>query len=232
MRIHPHSFVTLAICLLLLASCSSPPKAPAVDERSKRPANAAMAVDLQTCQSELHSTRIVATESSRLAEFTAVSLQRAAIHQQAMDAMRVALTSATTTLTGTTANTIFTVRFGFNSTRVVAPVDVASALKESVRNAPLILLRGRTDGANDTVAESRIARQRALATRDYLVGIGVDPTRIRTTHQPTGDHVADNASAAGKGMNRRVEIEVYRALPTSLTFGLGDETSRATAATP
>lgn len=232
MRIHPHSFVTLAACLLLLASCSSPPKAPAVDERNKRPANAAMAVDLQTCQSDLHNTRIAATESSRLAEFTAVSLQRAAIHQQAMDAMRAALPSATTPPTSMAANSIFTVRFGFNSTRVVVPPETASALVASVRTAPLVLLRGRTDGMNDSVAESRIARQRAIVTRDYLVGIGVDPSRIRTTHQPTGDHVADNASASGKGMNRRVEIEVYRALPTFLTLGPGVEIGPATAAMP
>ena len=66
-------------------------------------------------------------------------------------------------------------------------------------------------------AESRIARDRANAVRDYLVGAGVDPARIRATYQPAGDHAADNSSPSGKGMNRRVEIEVYRALPVAMS---------------
>jgi outer membrane protein OmpA-like peptidoglycan-associated protein len=52
--------------------------------------------------------------------------------------------------------------------------------------------------------------------RDYLVAAGVDPARIRATYQPAGDHVAENASASGRGLNRRVEIELYRALPVAM----------------
>lgn len=217
MRIHPSSMALLLIPLLLLASCSSPPKPPSVNESHKRPANAAMAVDLQTCQSELHNTRIVGNESNRLAEATTVALERAAAHQQTMDAVRAVMTAAAAAKPVTPANSIFTVRFDFNSTRVNIPSDIATAMVESARSAPLVLLRGRTDGAIHTAAASRIARQRATAVRDYLIASGVDPSRIRTTYQPTGDHVADNANAATKGMNRRVEIEVYRALPVALS---------------
>ena len=71
----------------------------------------------------------------------------------------------------------------------------------------------RTDGTADSSAESRIAQARANAVRDYLVASGVDPTRIRTTHQPSGDHLADNRNPQGRSLNRRVEIEVYRTLP-------------------
>lgn len=191
--------------LLLLSSCSSPPKPPTVDESSKRPANSAMAVEFQVCKNDLQNTRILATESGRLAESTAATLERLAARQQALAAMRVPQ-----------ANSIFTVRFEFGSTRVVVPADAASALIEDARSAPLVLLRGRTDGATDAPAESRIARERANAVRDYLVGAGVDPARIRATYQPAGDHAADNSSPSGKGMNRRVEIEVYRALPVAM----------------
>jgi flagellar motor protein MotB len=45
----------------------------------------------------------------------------------------------------------------------------------------------------------------------------VDPSRIRATYQPAGDQVADNASARGRDLNRRVEIELYRALPVALS---------------
>ena len=197
--------------LLLLSSCASPPKPPTVDESSKRPANSAMAVELQVCKNELQNTRIVATESGRLAESTAATLERLAARQQALAAMQAPAPSTAP------SNSVFTVRFEFGSTRVVVPADAASALIEDARSAPLVLLRGRTDGATDAPAESRIARDRANAVRDYLVGAGVDPARIRATYQPAGDHAADNSSASGKGMNRRVEIEVYRALPVSMS---------------
>jgi outer membrane protein OmpA-like peptidoglycan-associated protein len=108
------------------------------------------------------------------------------------------------------------VHFGFASTKVDLPAETASALISAAHAAPLVLLRGRTDGATDSPAEGRIARQRALAVRDYLVAAGVPQTRIRATYQPVGDHAADNSSATGRGLNRRVEVEVYRALPIAM----------------
>lgn len=196
--------------LFALASCSSPPKPPTVDESQKRPVNSQMAVELQVCKNDLQNTRLLATESGRLAETTAATLANLAARQQILAAMQ-----------GPTgrqpqANSVFTVRFDFGSTRVVIPTDVAATLVENAKASPLVLLRGRTDGTSDAPAESRIARDRAAAVRDYLVAAGVDPARIRATYQPTGDQVADNASAGGRGLNRRVEIELYRALPVAL----------------
>ena len=196
--------------LFALASCSSPPKPPTVDESQKRPVNSQMAVELQVCKNDLQNTRLLATESGRLAETTAATLANLAARQQILAAMQ-----------GPTgrqpqANSVFTVRFDFGSTRVVIPTDVAATLVEDAKASPLVLLRGRTDGTSDAAAEGRIARDRAAAVRDYLVAAGVDPARIRATYQPTGDYVADNASAGGRGLNRRVEIELYRALPVAL----------------
>ena len=196
--------------LLVLGSCGSPPKPPTVDESNKRPANSAMAVDLQVCKSDLQNTRILATESSRLAESAAATLARVSVQQQAIAAAQMATPAASP------PNSVLTIHFAFGSTRVVVPADAATALVESARAAPLVLLRGRTDGATDSAAESRIARERAAAVRDYLVGAGVDAARIRATYQPAGDHAADNSSPAGQGLNRRVEIEVYRALPVAM----------------
>ena len=107
------------------------------------------------------------------------------------------------------------VHFGFNSTRVSIPSEEATALVEEAKAAPLVVLRGRTDGTSDSSAESRIAQARAHAVRDYLVASGVDPSRIRATHQPSGNHLADNRNARGRNLNRRVEIEIYRVLPLS-----------------
>ena len=197
--------------LLVLASCSSPPKPPTVDETQKRPVNSQMAVELQVCKNDLQNTRLMATESGRVSETTAATLANLAARQQILTAMQGAPGQQPK------ANSVFTVRFDFGSTRVVIPTDVAATLVEDAKASPLVMLRGRTDGTSDAPAESRIARDRAAAVRDYLVAAGVDPARIRATYQPAGDHVADNVSAGGRGLNRRVEIEMYRALPVALT---------------
>jgi len=195
--------------LLALASCSSPPKPPTVDESQKRPVNSQLAVELQVCKNDLQNTRLLATESGRLAETTAATLANLAARQQMLAAMQGPAGQQAQ------PNSVFTVRFEFGSTRVVIPADIAAALIEDARSAPLVLLRGRTDGTSDAPAESRIARDRAAAVRDYLVAAGLDPARIRATYQPAGDHVADNASAGGRGLNRRVEIELYRTPPVA-----------------
>ncbi|MGS5087090.1 OmpA family protein [Hydrogenophaga sp. A37] len=198
-------FVWTGLLSLALVACSSPPKPPTVDESQKRPANAQMAVELQVCKNDLQNTRILATESSRLAETTAATLAHMAARQQLLASIQVKAT----------ANSLRIVHFAFNSTQVSIPTAEASALVEEAKVAPLVLLRGRTDGTADSSVESRIAQARANAVRDYLVASGVDPTRIRTTHQPSGDHLADNRNPQGRNLNRRVEIEVYRTLPVA-----------------
>jgi outer membrane protein OmpA-like peptidoglycan-associated protein len=200
---------TLIPLAVLLGSCSSPPKPPTVDESSRRPANSASAVELQVCRSDLHNTRIVATESDRLAASANASLERIATLQRALVAAQKA--SAPAPL----ANKVFTVRFDFGSSRLVVPADIAASLADGTRTAPLVVLRGRTDGTTESLAESRIARERAGAVRNYLIGIGVEPTRIRATYQPVGDYASDNTRTEGRDMNRRVEIELYRALPVA-----------------
>lgn len=194
--------------LVLLASCSAPPKPPKADESRKRPVNTAMAVELQVCKSDLQNTRLRAIESGRLAE-------TAALAQQSIAALRQAVTVLQSG-SGPLPNSIVTVRFDYGSTRVEIPADTARDLVSEAKSAPLILLRGRTDGRGDAPAESRIARARAAAVSDFLVAAGVDLSRIRATYQPSGDHAADNESAQGRALNRRVEIEIYRALPEPL----------------
>jgi outer membrane protein OmpA-like peptidoglycan-associated protein len=197
--------------LLVLASCSSPPKPPTVDESQRRPVNSQIAVELQVCKNDLQNTRLLATESGRLADTTTATLANMAARQQLLAVMQAPTSGPPR------PNSVFTVRFDFASARVAIPAEVATALVEDAKTAPLVLLRGRTDGTSDAPAESRIARDRAAAVREYLVAAGVDPARIRATYQPAGDHVADNQSADGRALNRRVEIELYRALPVALS---------------
>ena len=206
----PPSLNSWLLLLALLGSCSSPPKPPTVDESTKRPANTGMAVELQVCKNDLTNTRILAVESGRLADTTAATLER-------LEKRRLTAIATPAAQAAPAANSVFTVHFDFASAHALVPADIATTLIADARAAPLIVLRGRTDGTADTPAESRIARERAATVRDYLVSAGVDPSRIRATYQPVGDRIADNTDTTGRGLNRRVEIEVYRTLPIAMT---------------
>ena len=110
-------------------------------------------------------------------------------------------------------NKVYRVFFPFGSSQLPVAVQDSWHLLDDSRSAALVVLRGRTDGLVATAAEARIARARAAAVETYLVAAGVAPARIRATWQPVGDHAADNGSAEGRALNRRVEIEIYRVAP-------------------
>jgi outer membrane protein OmpA-like peptidoglycan-associated protein len=181
---------------LAMSSCSSPPRLPTADESNRRPANEPTAVELQVCKSALRNARLQAEE--HLAQPGRGNGRGSPEDDDSR------------------ANVVYPVLFQHGSSAVQVPLDLGEQLLRDVRDAPLVLLRGRTDGARETPAESRIARQRAEALRTYLVKAGVSPTRIRATYQPVGDHAADNTTTGGRALNRRVEIELYRALPETV----------------
>jgi outer membrane protein OmpA-like peptidoglycan-associated protein len=210
------SWVSWVLIGLLLASCSSAPKPPTVDESNRRPANSAMTIELQACKSDLHNSQIAARETQRTAAFNAASEDRMAALQQAISVVQARLAAQLAGAESAEAaegNRVFTVHFEFGSTRVVMRAELRAALLDQARAAPLIAVRGRTDGVVESAAETHIASARAAAVRDYLIGLGVEPARIRVSHQATGDHIAENQTATGRARNRRVEIELYRALP-------------------
>lgn len=203
--------------LLVVTSCSSPPKPPTVDESRRRPVNAAMAVDLQSCRSDLENTRILAKESVRSAEASSQAMARMVQQQQLL--VRGIETNA-----AAQRNLLVPVLFAFGSTQVNVPDADATRIVDEARTAPLVVLRGRTDGNAESPSESAIARQRAAAVEAWLVQSGVDRARIRTTWQPVGDHAADNSTPGGRTLNRRVEIEIYRAAPIVTAAGAADTT--------
>ena len=195
------------LSIAITAGCSTQaPRLPAVDDASRRPANAALALEALECRNELHNVRLSASEAADAAQRSRATLAGIAASMQTLSRLQPGTSPPR-------GNTVYTVRFAFGSAIVDMPVEAAAALVEDAKAAPLVVLRGRTDGITDSLAEIRVARDRAVAVRDFLVAAGTEPSRIRVTYQPTGDHVADNDGPTGKALNRRVEIEVYRALP-------------------
>ena len=199
-----------AFALPLLTACTSPPPAPpTVDGAPRRPANTAMAVDLQACRHALHNARLAGLEADRLASSAQASLAQLA----ARNPLPASLTPAPSA--PVPGNAVYTVHFETGRAHVALPAQAVDALVAQARSAPLVVIRGRTDGRSDTPAEGRLARARAWAVRDRLLAAGIEASRIRTTYQPAGDPIADNDTASGRAMNRRVEIEVYRVMPVT-----------------
>jgi outer membrane protein OmpA-like peptidoglycan-associated protein len=70
---------------------------------------------------------------------------------------------------------------------------------------------GHTDNVGSDAVNNPLSVNRAAATRDYLVSRGVASNRIAIDGRGAREPIADNATAAGKAKNRRVEIFVAEA---------------------
>lgn len=67
---------------------------------------------------------------------------------------------------------------------------------------------GHTDSSGSDAINDPLSVNRAGATRDYLVARGVAANRISIDGRGAREPVGDNSTAAGRAMNRRIEIYV------------------------
>ncbi len=77
--------------------------------------------------------------------------------------------------------------------------------------ATTVQIVGHTDNSGSDAVNNPLSVNRASATREYLVARGVSSQRISIDGRGSREPIADNASAAGRAMNRRVEIFVAEA---------------------
>ena len=84
---------------------------------------------------------------------------------------------------------------------------ILDAMAESLAKGERIEIRGRTDSWTDNAVDLSIAQSRAVRAREFLLANGIETGKIRTTFLASGGYVADNATPAGRALNRRVEIE-------------------------
>ncbi|TNF63539.1 MAG: OmpA family protein [Burkholderiales bacterium] len=78
----------------------------------------------------------------------------------------------------------------------------------NAHNVTTVTIVGHTDSTGSDAINDPLSLDRANAARDYLVGRGVSPTRFSTEGRGSRQPVADNATAAGRAQNRRIEIFV------------------------
>ena len=65
---------------------------------------------------------------------------------------------------------------------------------------------GHTDNTGSTDTNQRLSEDRAAAVKSYLISKGLQPARIESKGFGPAKPVADNATAAGRARNRRVQI--------------------------
>jgi OOP family OmpA-OmpF porin len=101
------------------------------------------------------------------------------------------------------------VNFEFDSARLTADSKAAldDALKIMLNNSGLMVeVAGHTDSVGAEGYNQGLSERRAKAVRDYLVERGIDGDRLTARGYGEAQPVADNATAAGRAENRRVEL--------------------------
>jgi outer membrane protein OmpA-like peptidoglycan-associated protein len=88
-----------------------------------------------------------------------------------------------------------------------AIADVAGLLNDAAAGHR-IYVHGHSDGSLTELQAQRQSELRAEAVRSVLVQQGVAPARIHAIGYGAGRPAADNATSAGRALNRRVEIVV------------------------
>jgi OOP family OmpA-OmpF porin len=71
-----------------------------------------------------------------------------------------------------------------------------------------VSVEGHTDSSGSDAYNQSLSERRASSVRDYLAGKGVENGRLSTAGYGESQPVADNATAEGRALNRRVELKV------------------------
>ena len=86
--------------------------------------------------------------------------------------------------------------------------QVADALKTMGHHE--ITVEGFTDSRGSESLNQTLSERRAQAVRDYLAGQGVSADKLNSKGMGKADPIADNKTAEGRAMNRRVEIVIAK----------------------
>lgn len=83
---------------------------------------------------------------------------------------------------------------------------------KAVTSRPTMKLRieGHTDDQGSDAYNMKLSQQRAQAVVDWLVGKGVEVSRLEAKGYGESRPVADNGRPDGRALNRRVEITVVK----------------------
>jgi outer membrane protein OmpA-like peptidoglycan-associated protein len=88
--------------------------------------------------------------------------------------------------------------------------EVMDGLVEMLKEYPEVRIRvtSHTDGRGDAEYNMELSRRRAEAVRGYLIDQGIEAGRIETRGAGAEEPVASSATAAGRRLNRRIEVQL------------------------
>ena len=71
-----------------------------------------------------------------------------------------------------------------------------------------IVITGHTDASGDEAWNRQLSLARAQAVADHIAAKGIDPARLLVAGLGSSEPIADNATALGRELNRRIEFEL------------------------
>ena len=88
-------------------------------------------------------------------------------------------------------------------------IELGRVLKLMTTNPGLrIEISGHSDNVGSYAYNQKLSEQRAKAVVDYLVGLGIESTRLEYTGYASSQPVATNDTEEGRAKNRRVEFKI------------------------
>ncbi len=108
---------------------------------------------------------------------------------------------------------MYGITFDSNSAKIKAESETALAEVVSVLQGDAtlrLLVVGHTDSTNTDEYNLRLSQQRADAVVAWLIAHGCDGARLRAVGRGESEPIAENGTAVGRALNRRVEIRVER----------------------
>lgn len=100
----------------------------------------------------------------------------------------------------------YRISFKNNSENLQVPPDEKPTLITKAKTATAIKVKGFTDSSVSNSAGERLAKNRALAAKKFLISNGVRENKIDVSFEAAGGFIMDNSTPEGRDANRRVEI--------------------------
>ncbi len=97
-----------------------------------------------------------------------------------------------------------------SSTLSTASQNSLAQFANSLKNTPDtdVTIYGHTDNTGTREVNDKVSQERAEAVSHFLIGHGIPGNRITSYGLAFDDPIADNSTAAGRALNRRVEVYI------------------------